>query len=325
MKEALKRVDTARIQRVFAPLKERLAPLFRSQSPVVLAHPDNRYESIDGRVVVILSPAYYWYRRSEIPLRSARAARRIAPSLFFGWLPEGQFRFLAQKESDGHYGIYALDLEEQGLLPDRIERIYFAQAVLSKEQTPMQASDESALDFIDGLCVSLPLAYLSTTAKPAADLAPFGPSIRLGRVRSAGMSRGRFLWMAALALLVGASGAVQWYHYAALEAHFVQQRTDQLKSARLPGTSFQLDAIERRLAGVAKEQTTLREHLSTLLRTPMQDAHMAQLLFESNKLSARFQVSGADAQASLASLLKERLPGAQVSAEGEILSLELQW
>ncbi len=328
-----KRLDSAAIKTAAMRVGTAIQGALRSRTPVVIAHPDCRYDASGDRLSLILSPAYYWYRRSDIPLKSARAARKIAPSLFFGWLPEGgSYRYFAHQERDGHYGVFALDLDavakelaEQGLAPERIDRLYFAQAALDPQAPPLRVSETSALGFVDGICVSLPLAYLPQAPDEPGALSAQGPSARLGRVHSAGVSRGHFAVAASLLLLVATAQAISWYQAASQISAFEQKRADLLSEARLPATNIQLAAIERQLQGIHTEQMALRDHLTTLLATPLEGAHIQSLSIESGELRASFEGLDGSQEAALGSRLSERLEGAQVRARDGVLEVRLQW
>lgn len=78
----------------FQALKSRFRP---KPAWVLLVHPDERYDAVDERVNVILSPAYYWYKHSPITLKNLRAARRVAPSIFSHGFPKEVTVFLPLK------------------------------------------------------------------------------------------------------------------------------------------------------------------------------------------------------------------------------------
>lgn len=301
--------------------------------PVVIVHSGERYEHIAQRVNVVLSPAYYWYKNTAIPLKSPAAARRIAPSIFFSWIPAGgRYRYLSFKENQG-YGFIACDPDEvaerlarQGLDSRWIERFYFAQCALDSGQSPLAVGEQGALMHVSGAWVAVPRRYAPQAQ--SADESPRmldGPFLRVAKVRESGMSRRHFAVAASLLLLLmGAQGVNLWRdrtEAARLEA----ARAALLEKARLPQTTLQLESIERRLTTIAAAQTRLREQLSDLLALPVAPARLERLQVLSQKIEAEYAAGNDEAEAALAGTIKARFPGASIASSNGRLTVAISW
>ena len=299
---------------------------------VLPVHAIERYDTVGERVNVILSPAYYWYKSAPVTLKNLRAAKRIAPSVFFSWIPEGTYRYFVFEEGAG-YGFIACNedevvarLNDQGLKSQYIERIFFAQSALKECPAAVQIGPQSALMQVDGAWVALPLGY-APGAEPF-DETPrtlSGPSIKIAKVRESGMDRKRFIAAAVLLLLLmGVQGIDLWRQQKALE-QIENERQARLEKARLPQTSFQLESIERRLNAVAEAQSALRIRLGDLLAVNIAPARLESLELEAGKITAEFSAGKDDEEAALAGKLKTRFPKADITASNGRLKMALSW
>ncbi|MDR2638202.1 MAG: hypothetical protein LBC09_00010 [Helicobacteraceae bacterium] len=311
--------------RPFALAKDRLTDRAKSllspaKTRLVLAHPDLRFFDTNDKVGVILSPAYYWYKRSEALFKSRRLAKRFAASVFFGWIPEGSYHYYAFKE-EGGWGFIACDpveatrrLIDQGLDARLISRIYFAQSALDPAQSPIALSQNTALSFVNGAWVALPLKF-------AADAQPFdqtprvlsAPSFAPPRSReTSDMPRKRFALAASFLLIVIAALAVDIFRISSLANAYESEREEILTRAKLPATQLQLESIERRLTQIASAQQGLRLTLNKLL-TFAPTARLERLDIEGRTITVRF----APTETIDAKTIIERLKAAAPEAEAK--------
>lgn len=300
--------------------------------PTLAVHPDGRYDEVNERVNVVLSPAYYWYKSSPVPLKSSRAAMRVAPSIFFSWIPEGNYRYAAFKEPNG-YGFIACDpqattarLAAQGLNTALIERIYFAQSALEGVTQPQQIGAQHALVSVKGVWVVLPARY-APGAQPY-DTAPRtlpGPSLKVGRVRESGMSRKHFAVAAVLLALLIAAQGIEWRQAKVNIQKLEAERQAALEKARLPQTMLQLESIERRLSTAAAQQASLREQLSALLALNTGASRMERILVSTTGIEAEYMAGTDEQEAALAALLRNRFPEAKVASSNGRLTVAIAW
>ncbi|MDR2152471.1 MAG: hypothetical protein LBO72_06595 [Helicobacteraceae bacterium] len=320
-----------------AELKERVlervkTPFGAPKIPLVLAHPDLKFFNLQSKVNVALSPAYYWYKRSEAPFKSRRLAKRFAASLFFGWIPEGSYRYFAFREDNG-WGFIACDLAattqkliEQGLDSMQISRIYFAQNALNPADQPIALSESAALSFVDGAWVALP-------AKFAADAKPFDESPRALRAPSFApirsretndISSGRFRLAASFLLTLIAALAIDIFRLSAAASAADRDREEILAREKLPATRIQLESIERRLTQTASAQQGLRLTLNKLL-TFAPAARLEKLDIDGRTIAARFAPNDAINAQTIIDRLKTALPDAQAVEQGGKVMAAAKW
>ena len=320
-----------------APTKERLAERVKalfdsSKVPLVPAHPDIRFFDPQNKVGVVLSPAYYWYKHSDAPFKSRRLAKRFAASLFFGWIPEGSYSYYAFREENG-WGFIACDLGattqrliEQGLDTLQIARVYFAQSALDPADSPIRLSQNTALSFVNGAWVALPI-------KLAAEVKEFDPTPRVLNAPSFAPVRSRessdvsfkhFRLAASFLLIVIVALAVDIFRLSTAASAAERDREDILTREKLPATQIQLESVERRLTQIASAQRGLRQTLSKLL-TFVPSARLEKLDIDGRTITARLAPSDAISAQTIIERLKTALPEAEAVEQNNRVSAAIKW
>lgn len=136
---------------------------FKTDVEIIFLDPDVDIEPKEGKVALILSPALYWVRSFTLPVRSEKEAKKLLPSLFEDFLPEGDFRYYGYFEDERYIG-FAYEEErirsllvQKGLELTDIEALHFAQSELSEDMLPLKINDEWMLTVIEGIVVKLPM------------------------------------------------------------------------------------------------------------------------------------------------------------------------
>jgi hypothetical protein len=118
-------------------------------------------------------------KREAIPLRFSFQARKLAPSVFHTDPGESAVRYEVLPDGEGwlyfayhpHEVIEAL--RKQGIDPQRIRRLYFAQQLADDLETPVRLEGgKEALVRLDGTVTLLPLSLLPTPVERPADTLP---------------------------------------------------------------------------------------------------------------------------------------------------------
>jgi hypothetical protein len=331
--KTLRPLTKAEIVSSFERIGDRIASTMRStQTRAVLAHPDLQFFNLGDKVNVVLSPAYYWYKRSNAPFKSRRLAKRFAASVFFGWIPEGAYRYFVFKEGDG-WGFIACDpsdvtqrLIEQGLDTTQISSVYFAQSALDPIEQPIALSQHTVLSFVNGAWVALPLKF-------AADAKTFdqtprvlsAPSFAPPRARSASdIPRKPFWFAASLLVILIATLSIDIIRISRLTGANEADREEILTRAKLPDTQLQLESIERRLTQIAVTQRGLREALNKLF-TFAPTARLERLDVEGRAVAARFAPTDTIDAQTIIDRLKAVAPEAEATERDDRVWAALRW
>jgi hypothetical protein len=290
----------------------------------IIVHSGERYDLFNHKVNIVLSPAYYWYKRSDIAFKSLFSARKFAPSIFFSWVPEGKYRYYVFKETEG-YGFIACDpdavkssLIAQGFDLDMIGRIYFAQCAIDAELSPVRAGVSSILAIVNGAWVALP----SSTAENANEFfAPINtrkqPSLRISRslYEPGGdikdIKQRSFIYAAALLILLFSALLIDIFHIKAQNSRLQAAQEEILENAKLPSTLLQLESIEKRLNATASGQYAIREKLSKLLGS-IQNACVESIEIKDGRIEAVVRPNFPDNSEALAGQLKTALNGSRI-------------
>ena len=114
------------------------------------------------RFDLILSPALYWVQRVKLPIANLRGVKKLLPSLFEDFLPEGHYSYTAQKDGN-EFLIFAYEdkqilslVQQCNLQPSQINSVTFAQNALREFHFPLKLNDTQLLTLQDGIVVVIP-------------------------------------------------------------------------------------------------------------------------------------------------------------------------
>lgn len=111
---------------------------------------------------IILSPSLYWVRSVKLPISSLREVKKLLPSLFEDFLPEGNYSYSAYKEGE-KFLIFAYEdkeilslLQHYNIQPSQINSVAFAQDTLKRCDFPMRLNEAQLLTLQDDIVVIIP-------------------------------------------------------------------------------------------------------------------------------------------------------------------------
>ena len=118
---------------------------------------------------IILSPALYWVRRVKLPISNLRGVKKLLPSLFEDFLPDGNYSYTAQKDGTS-FLIFAYEdkqiltlLQHYNLQPAQINKVTFTQNAFEDLTTPMVLNDTQLLTRQDDIVVIVPKEWEQNT------------------------------------------------------------------------------------------------------------------------------------------------------------------
>ena len=120
---------------------------------------------------IILSPSLYWIKKEKITVKSLKKAKRLAPAIFNGALPFGEYDYAAFNGADGEIVFVAYDkaaITEKLRSFDRLNlkarntKFFLAQTEFADLGHDTALGHEYALSCVDGVVVKLPLSYGDT-------------------------------------------------------------------------------------------------------------------------------------------------------------------
>lgn len=220
---------------------------------------------------IILSPALYWVQRVSLPVKSARDARALLPSLFEEVLPEGVYSYSIYKEEDDFY-IFAYEdkliiemLKEKNVKLSQVQNVYFAQSEFSSLTDAISIDSEYSLVVENKLVVMLPTAWISE--KKDLDLSSIKlskHSIALKQYEHLLKTRDLYTFILLISIFLLFMGA----EYFLLQKHISHtslQKEQIFAQNGLKATMIQNRSLLENYKNIYKREIKIREFLSALI------------------------------------------------------------
>jgi len=228
-----------------------------------------------GEYSLILSPQFYWVKRVNLPVKSEYRAKKLAPSVFEGSLPEGENYFYDVKyEKDrGTFIVIAYSKEyiyksiREKISPKaKIKGIYFAQYELKDLQTCIAIDKEISLGNVDGLLIQVPSACVESEDNVRKYLPKVKLSTKKIKIESLEDSSdvSDYLYYIVFLGLFLLSQVVVYFAYKSDLSYFEKIKQESLAKYNLPKTSFQLNSIKKSLEKEFKTQKLMKNILLKL-------------------------------------------------------------
>jgi len=219
---------------------------------------------------LVLSPHYYWCKKSERQFKNIAQAKKFAPS-FFDLAKSYTYDVYTQ---EGELFFMAFDLDaikerliSQGVDLTKVDRIYLAQAFFNDFKKAVVINETEALVRLNGV-VAVVEQKICQELDAESELASFA-SLKMLSLKMSGLGDRKSSQQMQLPLILIASTAALWIITIFINLWMTQSELENKQQAlrdnyQLPATSFQLKSMVKRLEKVNKEQTFMREMLYSL-------------------------------------------------------------
>ena len=286
---------------------------------------DTKDITITNKAILILSPAYYWFHQEKLDI-SLSQAKKIAPSIFEGTIPEGDYSYFVEKVGDTYWFFAYKDeeilqkLSSLSIKPSQIAKVYPAQIALFGIDTPIKVGNKVAIND-NGTIILLPAHLTNIKAKDIKEIT-INPAVKALPLKAYGssiLSEDLIYKLAILTFIAILIYAVQVFlqkkDLAALQAKelFLMQKYD------LPPTSLQIRSIVSKLHKIQKEQLNLRDNLDFILRAPLQPTEYFTKLDFSKFISFTINLSNPKRAESLKNYFVKKLHIVQMQVENNQL------
>ena len=138
-----------------------------SNKELLLVHASMKRVFLTDSVNVMLTPQFYTLKKEALPVKYLYQAKRIAPSLFDGFLEAwDDYEYFVFKEEDSwvfiayNTGQINSLLLSKGIKPEQVSKIFFAEQVRDSLTAPVLLGDKEALVVLDNTVVVVPQAAL---------------------------------------------------------------------------------------------------------------------------------------------------------------------
>jgi len=257
----------------------------------VLLDKNTQNLSIDSKAILILSPSLYWFHKEKLDIPLSQA-KKIAPSLFEGMLPQGEYSYHVQKVGD-EYWFFAYNdaeiiqkLSSLGIKPNQISKVYPAQIALQNIDKPVEIEDKALINQ-EGTVIALPKSLVQEPTQAPQDLRLSLPkqALPLKTYSTSMISEDLIYAFSIVVFLFILAYAVQIFLEKRDLAKLSQKERFIIKKYNLPPTSIQIKNIISSLKKIQKEQLALRDKLEAILRLPLQGGEYLQKIDFGKKIS----------------------------------------
>jgi len=307
---------------------------FEKQAGKVIFFTKNSPKYFAGDYSLILSPQFYWIKRVKLPVKSEYKAKKLAPSVFEGSLPEGETYFYDvkyEKDRDTFIVIaYSKEyiyksVKEKFSSKAHIKGIYFAQYELEDLETCIAIDEEISLGNVDGLLIQVP----SSCVQSEENIKKYLPKVKLSSKKikienfiDNNDIKNYIYYFIFLGLFV-LSQVITYFAYSYDLSKYNDMRNSLIIKYHLPKTTFQLNSIKKSLQKELKEQKTIKNALLKLDKIVFNsDEKYMNIVITKN--SATFHIKTTkDRAETLLTQFKQRFSVTSANFADDILKLEV--
>jgi len=249
---------------------------FNKQMDTIFLDPHCENFQINERVNVILSPALYWVKKVQLPVKYLRDVKALLPSLFEDTLPEGVYSYSAYKSGEYFY-IFAYEdklildtLTSKGISLAEVNSVNFAQSEFPEGDAAIKINDSKSLYQQDDLLVLVPSDWVSESRD--LDLSTISlskNSITLKQFGHIVNDKALYTIATLLILLIGIVGA-EYFMTLQKIATTSALKEELFQKNGLKATMMQNRSMLKKQQEIHSTQSTLRETISTLLYLSLQ-------------------------------------------------------
>jgi len=286
----------------------------------------------EGKVTLVLSPEFYWIKKEELPVKRVYEAKRLAPSVFDGFLPEGNFSYIVYKE-DEKFILIAYDKEEilktlENIVDDmnNIEEIYFAQTEFSDIEGCVEIDDKNAIASIEGVIVQIP----RRCANPSMRIDEFLEGMEFSKYKikigaQEVMGKKELVLYAAVFALFTLSFLTEYAIYKTEIKKMQTKKMQILTKYNLPRTSIQLKSIKNSLLKSYNTQKRIRDTIDYLGSVELKKGEFIDMISVDTK-NADFSIklSSKQRQNAVISYIQKRYKIIEKSQNNDILTIKIK-
>ena len=244
---------------------------FNNEKKPVYFVTKNFKEKLFEKSDLVLSPEFYWAKKTTLNLRYAYEASKMATSVFDGILPAGTFKFKVFKLDKNEFIFIAYDtqsiikkLEDMGVDMHLVEKIYVAQSEFMDGDVALKINGTYAIASSAGVITYVPLKFLNSSIDTNVDdvleekklSANYIYSKSFQNININSKESNLILWLLAILVSMLFLNVLKSQR----DRNFlVEQKNSLVQKYNLPKTTFQIKSMQDELSGVDLQQNSLKE------------------------------------------------------------------
>ncbi len=270
---------------------------FKSEKKPVYFMTKDFGEELSKKSILVLSPEFYWTKKANLNVKYVFDAAKMAPSIFDGILPAGNYKYKVFKLDKNEFIFIAFDikhilydLEHIGIDLKMVEKIYTAQSELLNKDVFLKVNDKYAIVSDKGVITYIPLKLLNTEAQIDAKGVLKDKKLSSNYIYSKSFQKlhvssketNLILWflMVLVSVLLINTLKIQ------KERNFLtEEKNSLIQKYHIPTTSFQIKSMQKELSSIDLKQNTLKENIKYLGKFKLSKEEFFDLLsYENSKL-----------------------------------------
>ncbi len=286
-----------------------------SSKPLLLIH--EGMQAVDSSEVfdIMLSPQFYTLKREDLPIRYHFQAKKLASSVLENLLPEeGNYEYYVFKDEDS-WAFIAYDSEEigrflqpRGISVEQVSKLYFAQQVSEKFNTPVLLDANTALSNVQESATVVPKMLLSSEIQYQDFDETFRPKtgVSFGVGMHSIIDKKKAWTIGAFFLIFALMFAIEGARYSRVAGMMQEKVTLLLQDYPALQSQYARENIAKKYQKIDREERRKREVLKSISRLVLPGVEVESLLMGRKYYSATFKCPDEKTVVRIQSLAKEK-------------------
>ena len=298
---------------------------------LLLAYSGMKKQSLSHAVNIMLTPQFYTLKKESLPLKYLYQAKRIAPSLFDGFLGDSQKHeyFVYREEDEWVFIAYDMEaisefLSSKDIKPEQVAKIFFAQQASDSFTAPVLLGDKEALVSLNDTVVVIPQGALQESSETASFTDAFTPGtgVTPQGTHASVLSKKQTIGLAAFFTLFAFMFFIEGWMY----SHDSQETQEEMQILLEDNPSLQSqysrDSIAAKYKTIDKNERRKREVVKTLAGMIFKGVKVSTFQMNEKNFKVEFICSDAKVAQRLVQLAKKSEFNSAKTITGNVVHIE---
>lgn len=294
--------------------------------------------TLENRAELILSPSFYWVKKEQLPVKKVAHAKKLLPAIFDGTLPDGHYKYLAEKaEDDGWFYIYAYDeekisqeLESLNIDLSKIKKIHFAQSYINLIDKPVNLGNGYTLIIDNSILCRLPSEFVVNSI-PLEEFLKLASkqkttTIYISKRLPFAVDPSTLLKISAVIFIAALLYGIEYATYLQTYNKLVSENEKFYKIYNIPRTGYQRKARIKKLESIKDEIISKRQIFAKILRIPLnrKDEFIRKLSVSGKRISIEITLSNNNNAKRIKNYLEKFLNLKSVKVKSKIMKIKAE-
>jgi len=302
-----------------------------NSNKLILVYRNMPQQQLSESVNIMLTPQFYSLKKEVLPLKYAFQAKKIAPSLFDGYLTDLEaYTYFVYKE--GEKWVFIAYYEEEiskflvskGIQPEQVDKIFFAEQASEHITHPVALGEKNALLVLDGTVVTIPQNALNESAQSDTVLEAFTPKSGVTFQSSfhSYLTQKQALWISGIFLIFAVMYFVEGWRYAKSAALLQTEISALLEEYPSLQSEYTRKNIAKKYRTIDKNEHRKRDVVKSLAGLIFKGVKVDAFKMDEVQFSVRFKCADPKVAKRLKELAKREGFSGVKSLTGNIVAIE---